>query len=376
MNRKELGTLFKTAANNWLRNNASLRAAALTFFIILPLPSLLLIVESIFAQFVGPTQAAQQLMQQIAAFAGPAVAQLFSQLLASSMSPFASLWASITVVGFSLAGIIGAFAVLRDSMNVIWQVKVPVKSSLSVRIRHSIGPFALISALGLIVIAAEAVATALFGAITLYSINGTLAAIGIITVHVLFSFGLSTLLFAIVYKVMPEAKIQWRDVALAAVTTSIAFTIVNYILGTYIQTFTITTIIGAAGALMILLIWIFILNQIILFGAEVSKVYTINFGTQSNENMPEIAKKIIEPIEKICEKVEAAAKGAEVEKPRKKEEGQTVETTNLLQSPMKKELPIDSNVTQAKEPLSEQESSSVEVSVKIKAPKKKAKKEE
>jgi outer membrane biosynthesis protein TonB len=176
--------------------------------------------------------------------------------------------------------------------------------------------------------------------------------------------------------VIPEAKIQWRDVALAAVTTSIAFTIVNYILGTYIQTFTITTIIGAAGALMILLIWIFSLNQIILFGAEVSKVHTINYGTQSNKNMPETAKKIVEPIEKAGEKVEAVTKGAEVEKPRKKEEGQTVETTNSMQAPMKKENHLISNVAQAKEPLPEQESSSVEVSVKIKAQKKKTKKGE
>jgi uncharacterized BrkB/YihY/UPF0761 family membrane protein len=129
MNRKDLWKLFKTAAKKWLENNSLLRAAALTFFIILPLPSLLLIVETIFDQFSGQTQATQLLIQQITALAGPAVAQLFKQLLASSTSPFTSLWASITVVGFSMAGIIGTFAVLRDSLNAIWEVKAPVKSS-------------------------------------------------------------------------------------------------------------------------------------------------------------------------------------------------------------------------------------------------------
>jgi len=91
MNRKDLWKLFKTAAKKWLENNAPLRAAALTFFIILPLPSLLLIVETIFAQFSSQTQATQLLLQQITAPAGPAVSQLFKQLLESSTPPFKSL---------------------------------------------------------------------------------------------------------------------------------------------------------------------------------------------------------------------------------------------------------------------------------------------
>ena len=306
MNRKDLWKLLKTAAIKWLENNALLRAAALTFFIILPLPSLLLIVETIFAQFSGQTQATQLLIQQITALAGPAVAQLFKQLLASSTPPFTSLWASITVAGFSLAGIIGAFAVLRDSLNAIWEVKAPVKSSFSLKVKRSIGPFILVSALGPIVVAAEAIATVLFGAITLYSINGTFATIGNVVAHILLSFGLSTLLFAIVYKVIPEAKIGWIDVVLAAVTTGIAFTIINYILGTYLQTFTVTSIIGAAGSLIILLIWIFILNQIVLFGAEVSKIYTTDFGTQANKKSKMAGS--IEPLHQQESNIEVKAK--------------------------------------------------------------------
>ena len=198
------------------------------------------------------------------------------------------------MVGFSLGGIIGAFAVLRDSLNSIWEIKVPVKSSFSVKVKHSIGPFILVSALGLTVIAAEAVATVLFGAITIYSINGTFATIDNVVAHILLSFGLSTLLFGIVYKVIPEAKIGWTDVVLAAVATGIAFTVVNYILETYLQTFTVTSIIGAAGSLIILLIWTFILNQIVLFGSQVSKIYTMDFGTHANQKS--MVARAIEPL--------------------------------------------------------------------------------
>jgi membrane protein len=123
MNKKDLATLFKTSFKDWLADNATLRAAALTFFIILPLPSLLLIVEAFFAQFFGQAQSSQILVVEITSLAGPAVAELFRELLSSATSPFTSVWAAFTVTIFSLAGAIGTFAVLRDTMDVIWEVK-------------------------------------------------------------------------------------------------------------------------------------------------------------------------------------------------------------------------------------------------------------
>ena len=278
MNRNELAKLFLGSFKEWLEDNAPLRAAALTFFIILPLPSLLLVVITFFSQFYSQTQATQQLIQQISSLAGPDVAGLFKQLLAGAMSPFTSVWAAVTVVGFSLAGAIGAFAILRDTMNVIWEVKLPKSKMLSIRIGETIGPFLLVSSLGLIVIAGTVASAGLFSAIKIYSINGTLTLVFLAVAQILLSFGLSTLLFAIVYKVLPDRKVHWEDVALPSILAGIAFTVVNYVLGLYVQTFKVSTIAGAAGSLMIILIWIYVLNQIVLFGAEISKVYATTIG--------------------------------------------------------------------------------------------------
>ena len=192
MNKKDLFALFKTSFKDWLADNAILRAAALTFFIILPLPSLLLIIVSIFALFYGQTQATQIVIQQITALAGPSVAELFSQLLSSSTSPFSSVWTAVTVVGFSLGGAIGAFAVLRDTMDVIWEVRPPKTRSLSARLSQRIGPFVLVSALGLIVIAWTGLTTSVFSAITLYSMSETLTLISVTITQIALSFGLST----------------------------------------------------------------------------------------------------------------------------------------------------------------------------------------
>jgi membrane protein len=125
MNRKELYWIFKSAFRDWLEDNATLRAAALTFFIILPLPTLLLIVITVFAQFFGQNQAMPILVLQISSVVGPDVAELFRQLLSNATSPFNSVWTAIVVVGFSVGGAIGAFSVLRDTMDIIWEVRVP-----------------------------------------------------------------------------------------------------------------------------------------------------------------------------------------------------------------------------------------------------------
>ncbi len=308
MNRYQLYHIFKTAIKDWLEHSAVLRAAALTYFIILPLPTLLLIVVTVFSLFLGQAQAIDIVIQQIAAVAGPSVAELFRQLLISTASPFSSVWTAIVVVGFSVGGAIGAFSVLRDTMDRIWEVKLPKGQPVWKRVRQKIVPFAVVSALGLIVIAWTAGAGSLFSAIVRFSINQVLAFLALEVAQIMLSFGVAVLLLAIIYKIIPEATIHWQDIALASVVTSVAFTVTNYIFGFYIQAFVVTTVGGAAGALLIILLWIFVLNLIVLFGAEVSKVYAITVGTHAKVHLPKLVKKIFEPLKEAGEKVEDITK--------------------------------------------------------------------
>jgi membrane protein len=327
MNRKELYNVFKTSFKHWLKDNAVQRAAALTFFIILPLPTLLLIIVAIFSLFYGQTIATQILGQQISAVVGPAVAGQFNQLVSNTASPFTSVWTAIFVIGFSLGGAIGAFSVLRDTMDIIWEVKLRKHQPLWKRIRQKIGPFVLVSALGLIVIAWTGFASTLFRAIIQFSMNETLTIISLTIAQIILSFVVATLLLAIIYKELPEAKVHWSDVGIASIITGIAFTVANYIFGTYIQIFTVTTVIGAAGALLIILLWIFVLNQIVLFGAEVSKVYATSVGDHSRQHLSPSLERLVQPFERAGEKIEQATKdefetekASNAEKPEKKSE--------------------------------------------------------
>src|SRR5512136_1578295 len=116
MNRKEFKTIAIVSLRKWQHNNATLRAAALSFFVILPLPSLLLISMDIYSQILGQAQGTAQFIQLISALVGPTIANLVSELLKGAANPFNSVFNSFVSVVFAVAGAIGAFAVLQDTL--------------------------------------------------------------------------------------------------------------------------------------------------------------------------------------------------------------------------------------------------------------------
>jgi Predicted membrane protein len=371
MDKRQLYGVFKTAFLDWLEDNATLRAAALTFFIIIPLPTLLLIIVVIFTAFLGETQAVQIVVQQITALAGPSVAELFRQLLISSASPFSSVWTALVVIGFSVGGAIGTFAVLRDTMNCIWEVTLPKGKPLWRRSREKIAPFILVTALGLIVIVWTGLTTVLFDAIKQFSFNAILTLIGLEIAQVLSSFAVAALLLAIIYKVIPEATVHWRDIALATLIASVAFTVANYVFGFYVQTFVVTTVGGAAGALLIILLWIFVLNLILLYGAEVSKVYAVTVGTHSPANLPAPVQKVIEPLQKIGGKIEQATKEEvvktdEAEQPEQELVSERGHITGLAAAEKAEPQPA----TEEETVVAKSDEGDIEFELKIKKPKK------
>jgi membrane protein len=267
----------------WQKHDATLRAAALTFFTIMPLPSLALLAVAILAQVYGQEQALQQLISQISAFAGPSVAALVSDILTNAQSPLTSAFESLFSVLFAVAGAIGAFSVLQKSMDEIWEIKQP--RGIRNAIKEKVTPFALIIVLGIIVVAWEAFSTVLFGAAAYYLnpiLNG-FTSIFFGALQIILSLGLGTLLFAMIFKLLPETEIQWRDVWLAAFITGVVFTVLNYFFGIYLSLFPVTTLAGTAGSLIVLFLWIYLTNLFILFGAQMSKVYSQRYGSYKNK---------------------------------------------------------------------------------------------
>jgi len=284
MNPKIILEVAKHAFRKWQANNASLRAAALAFFTFMPLPTLLLILAELSALIYGQPQAIQELINQISVVAGPAVAGMVGQLLLTNTgNPFGSAFGATVSIIFALIGAIGAFAVLQDTLNFIWDVTPHKKRSLTVRIRQRIVPFLLISGTTAIVAAWTSLSTLLYGALSFYlqPLIGSSAALLIGAAQVVLSLGLSVLLFAFVFTQVPDTEVAWSDAWLAALITGGICTAVNYLFGIYIRTFPITTILGAAGDLMALLLWIFVIHEFMLFGAQFSNAYAETLGSHA-----------------------------------------------------------------------------------------------
>ena len=284
MRLKEFIAMSKAAFRQWRRHNALQRASSLAFFTILPLPSLLLIITAVFAQVYGQAEAMQQVMQQITSVVGPAIAGLVGQLFESARNPFTSFLAAIVSVAFTVTGALGAFGVLQDSLNTIWNVTPTKERTLKAKVRGKLFPFVFVSGLGIIIIVWSAITPILLSLVSVGFESSIGLSILLRVTTLLFSFGLATLLFAIVYQKVPDTTISWKDVRLAAVITGLLFTIGNYLFSIYVQTFSATSVYGAAGSLMALLLWIYLAAQFLLFGAEFSKIYAETRGSYSNRS--------------------------------------------------------------------------------------------
>jgi membrane protein len=286
MNRKEFAQIAMSSLRKWQNNSATLRAAALAFFIILPLPSILLISVNIYSQIYGPTQGNQQLIQQISSIAGPTIGNLINQLLEGATNPLNSVFNSIFSIVFVVAGAIGAFAVLQDTFNVLWDVKLPKHRSIQTRIRERFVPFALVLGAAAVAIGWLEFTSLVLGAVRgiLQASIGTFAALALsIFVQTLFSYGSGILLFAIIFKELPDTPIEWGDVWLGALIAGVAFATVNSLFGLYLQTFQVTSLAVAAGALIVLLLWIFVIAQILLYGAQFTKCYAETAGSHAQK---------------------------------------------------------------------------------------------
>ena len=286
MRLKEFMAMAKDAFRQWRRHNALQRASSLAFFTILPLPSLLLIITALFAQIYGQAEALQQVMQQITTIVGPAVTGLVGQLIESARNPFTSFLAAIVSIAFTVSGALGAFGVLQDSLNTIWNAAPAKQRNIKAKVQGKIFPFLFVSGLGIFIIAWSAITPILLSLVSLGFESSIGVSILLRATDLLFSFILATLLFAIVYKIVPDTAISWKDARLAAVITGLLFTIGNYMFSIYVQTFSATSVYGAAGSLMALLLWIYLAAQFLLFGAEFSKIYAETMGSRSKHNKP------------------------------------------------------------------------------------------
>lgn len=271
-------SLAKRTFKQWQSDNVSVYAASLAYYTVFSLAPLLIILIAVLnlaSGFLGQTFGQQQLVDQLRGVFGSGVAD-FIQTILSARQGGSSGDVLATVIGFVLliVGATGVFIQLQNALNHIWNVKPdPDKGGIMRLLRSRLVSFALVVGIGFLLIV-SLVATALVDALSNSARNllpGTDFIWGLAVEGV--SFIILTLFFAVLFKVLPDAELKWRDVWAGAAVTALLFVIGKTLIGLYLGRSAVASTYGSAGSLVILLLWVYYSAQIFLFGAEFTQVY-------------------------------------------------------------------------------------------------------
>ena len=281
---RRLGTVLRKATNAWIDDHAQSMGAALSYYTVFSLAPLLLIAISVAGLVFGRDAAQGAVVDQLEGLIGQTGAQAVQDLLKNVARPSAGIVATLTGVTVLVIGATSVFAELQDDLNRIWQVPTKQKvSSWWAWLRTRILSIGLILAMGFLLLVSLA-ASAAFDAFAAWSTSALAGweplAHGI---NFVVSFVLTSALFAMIYRFMPQATIEWRDVGIGALVTAALFSIGKTLIGLYIGKSALASGFGAAGSLAVLLAWVYYSAQIFLFGAEFTWAYAHAFGSRQGQ---------------------------------------------------------------------------------------------
>ncbi|WP_013321833.1 YihY/virulence factor BrkB family protein [Gloeothece verrucosa] len=272
--------LLKETFQEWQDDNASRLAASLAYYTIISLAPLLILVIAIAGAVFGEEAARGEIVYQIKGLVGLEGAKVIETAIENSSKPELRNMASLISIGVLIFGASGVFAELQDALNFIWEIKAKPGQGLVSFIRKRILSFSAILGIGFLLLV-SLVISAILAALNTY-FNYLFPGLNFVwqLVNFVVSFAVITLLFAFMFKYLPDAKIGWRDVGMGAILTSLLFSIGKQALGLYLGGGSFGSTYGAAGSLVVILVWVYYSAQILFFGAEFTQVYARKYGSK------------------------------------------------------------------------------------------------
>lgn len=264
--------LIKRTGQKWLDDKASRLGAALAFYSMLSIGPLLLIAVSITGVIFGQEAASGHIMEQTKKLIGNQATEIIKTMLANSQESHTGILGTIMGMITLLIGASGVFWQLQDALNTIWNAK-PNSGRIINIIKRRFFSFALVFSAGCLLMLSLLI-TVVMTALEHYLVN-FLPSFSLIIISFVINFGVVTTLFAIIYKVLPDVIIHWKDVWLGAFITAMLFDIGKFLIGIYLSYSALSSAYGAAGSLVVLLVWVYYSAQIFLFGAEFTQVHAL-----------------------------------------------------------------------------------------------------
>ena len=280
--------MVKDTVLAFIDDEALSRGAAIAFYTVTSIAPVLLIVIAIAGLAFGRDAAQNAITEQLSGLMGRQTAEVLQTAVASAASRSSGVVATIIGIITLMVTASGVFGEMQTALNVIWKAK-PEGTTVSRLIRGRAASLGLVAALGFLLMVSLVVST-LLTAFGNYLNSVFPFGQAILTVlNVIVSLALISFLFAAIYKVLPDRDLEWGDVVIGAIVTGVLFTIGKSLISWYIGSSAVASSFGAAGALIVLLLWVYYSAQIFLLGAEFTKVYANSHGSKQGAPVSEDA---------------------------------------------------------------------------------------
>ena len=270
---------LKQVTMEFIDDNVLKYSASLSYYTIFSLAPMLIIIISVSGFLFGREAMEGSIYNELKGFLGSTAALQLQETIKNIHLSKDTSFATITSIIILLIGATGIFGEIQDSMNRIWGLKVMTKKVWWKLILTRLLSFSMILCLGFVMIVSLLLnaLVAIIGS----SLNKFISGAGdsfIPIIDSFLSYGITTIIFATIFKVLPDAKIKWKDVFVGALITSLLFAVGRFGIGYYLSKTSLATIYGAAGSVMIILLWTYYTSAILYLGAEFTKVYAKDFG--------------------------------------------------------------------------------------------------
>jgi membrane protein len=268
--------MLKTAFIRWWDRDPFREGAIIAYYAIFSLPGLLVLVLVLAGYFFGEEAISGQLNQQISGAIGKDSAEMVQTMIKSSMKSKDSIWASILGIATIILGATAVFAQFQKSINNIWEVEPSTeKSGIWLFLKSRLFSFGLIITIAFLLLI-SLVLSSMLAALSKWIANSLSESLLVIFVVIdaVVSIGMVTVLFAMMFRILPDAKIKWRSVWIGAFITAVLFAIGKYALGLYFGKADPASGYGAAGTIILVLLWANYSSMIVFYGAEFTKVYS------------------------------------------------------------------------------------------------------
>lgn len=297
---KRWSRILLSAGKRWNADNVFKHSAAVSFYMLFSLAPITIIAIGVASLVFGKDFAAQQLAAQLSQLVGKESADVIRKAMEANAVHTRGWVATAIGLGVMVVGATTVFAQLQDSLNSIWSVTAkPSRSGWVVMIVQRLISFAMVLTMGFLLLASMVLTTALTAVVTTFSNHAQLPPWVLRTTDLGVGLVVITVLFALLFKVLPDVRLRWRNVWIGALVTAVLFTIGRFLIALYLGHTTTASSYGAAGSLVALLIWIYYSAAILFFGAEFIRAYDQEHGlpVEPKDTAARVRREVIEQAE-------------------------------------------------------------------------------